>query len=564
MTIKNAFYRLFYIVFLAIFCSATADANPPKATDGKQRAQDMQAPKPGPKLHWPHLKKAQPIKIEELKQRYKWIEQTLHLSSSPAQQSSADLRKYFPDGAMPPPHPFYTLEFQQNLDALTHSRLSAGNQLRLLPNKNSFVRKKELMHAAQKSLFVAVMVFHCDQGGKAYANELIAAKQRGVDVRLMIDGIMRWAAGSCIDKIKRAKIPVLVSTRSLIPSKIDWEMHDKLFVVDADQPNGAVAVVGGQNIGSWYFDSNGVDSNYRDTDIEVRGPVSRDIARRYLRIWQELNPQDASLEGYRARLRDLDLRDAAKKQLGRDNYSDWIDNFTSRAFFTRANSAKKSGPSKAEDAKTKNYIGQSVDQALCRFVWQDPHHQTFHVFDAYTRLAQNSRRHIVMHAIAFDPIGSPRQQTFLQALKDLSMKPGGRVDVITNGPGLVESKTMPAQLGFWFGAMSLNSAYQGIEGSKIHMWAYRSYVHSKVFLFDDAALAVGSFNYDDSAVRCQESALICMNPRLIEQAQQMFARDMSNATEVSLGKEQQLQNQQLRRQQLKIFRKLNKKRHQQD
>lgn len=509
-----------------------ASAEVPAGHQGVDEARAVQADPRRPTVPWPKLGPAKPLDLEALKKRYRWIAETIHLSERPPQRGPVDPRAYFLYGPAQPPHPFYQARFQRQLDNLTHSRMSAGNTLRLLPNSASFARKLQWMHKAQHSLYVAAMVYHCDAGGKAYADALIAAKQRGVDVRLVIDGIMQWAAGNCLRRLRHAGVQVVVSNRSLIPTKIDWEMHDKLFVVDADQAPGAVAIVGGQNIGSWYFDSNGVDSNYRDTDIEVQGPATRAIARRFVQIWQELRPLDASLEGYQAGLQDADLLDAAQARLGANNYPAWLQGLAADPVLTGDASAPT--------------LGQPVDNALCRFVSQDPYRQTFHVFDAYTRLAQTSKRRLVMHALAFDPVGSRRQKAFLQALMDLSAKPDARVDVITNGPGLLQSQTMPSQLGFLFGVQSLNSAYTGIEGTQIHIWAYRSYVHSKAFLFDDAALAIGSFNYDDSATRCQESSLICISPGLIAQAQQMFARDLANASEVSLSPEQRLRSEDLK------------------
>jgi phosphatidylserine/phosphatidylglycerophosphate/cardiolipin synthase-like enzyme len=449
-----------------------------------------------------------PDQVKKLRARYRWINGTLnHQATAPVRQIKS-VDAHFGPRPRADRHPFFSLSFQRGLDRVTHSRLTAGNDLRLLPNGDSGREKFRLMKEARKTLFVATMVFHCDDGGRAFTQALIDAKNRGVDVRLIVDGIMLWAMPPCMGDLNRGGVKVSVSGRSVTPGRVDWEMHDKLFIVDGGTRD-EVAIVGGQNIGTWYFESNGTDDNYRDTDVRVRGPVARQIARRFVSIWRELNPRDATLESYEADLLDADAKDAARGLVGPDHYPAWLDP-----------PAGKKG------------------RGLCRFVVQDPHKETFHVLSAYTSLARYSKKRAVFHALALDPLGSAPQEAFRAELVRLSKRPGAQVDVITNGPGLVESHMLGQQLGLWFGTTSLNNAYLGVEGTPIRLWAHRSYVHSKVFYFDGAAVAVGSLNFDDSAVRCQESALICHDPELIEATEAMFALDFANSTEVSLSKEE--------------------------
>jgi phosphatidylserine/phosphatidylglycerophosphate/cardiolipin synthase-like enzyme len=463
----------------------------------------------GSQAESPALKKRTPRipdigkQVEKLRSRYQWINGTLNHQATEPVASIKSVDAHFGKRPRSENHPYHSLSFQRGMDRITHSALTAGNELLLLPNGKSGAEKFRLMKEARESLFVATMVFHCDEGGKAFTDALIAAQERGVDTRLIVDGIMLWAMPPCMGRLNRAGVKVSVSGRSVTPGRVDWEMHDKLFVVD-----GKTAIVGGQNIGTWYFSSTGTDDNYRDTDIRVVGPATRQIARRFVSIWRDLNPRDASLESYEAQLFDQDARDAAQGFMGSQNYGRWL------------SAGKKKG--------------------LCRFVFQDPHKDTFHVLSAYTSLARYAKERVVFHALALDPRGSAAQEAFRSELVRVSNSPGGQVDVITNGPGLVESHMLGQQLGLWFGTVSLNNAYLGVEGTPIRLWAHRSYVHSKVFYFDGAAVAVGSLNYDDSAMRCQESALICFDDDLIAETEAMFALDFANSTEVSLSRQDAL------------------------
>ncbi len=54
-------------------------------------------------------------------------------------------------------------------------------------------------------------------------------------------------------------------------------MHNKVMIAD-----GAVAVVGGRNIGDHYFGVN-IEGNFRDLDLATVGPIVRDVA--HLRLY---------------------------------------------------------------------------------------------------------------------------------------------------------------------------------------------------------------------------------------------------------------------------------------
>lgn len=397
-----------------------------------------------------------------------------------------------------PQHPTYNGAYQRVLDAHTQSRLTAGNRVKLLKNKASGVEKMALMQRAQKTLYVSALLFHCDDGGKRFAHGLIDAAKRGVDVRLVLDGIGTWAGVGCFQMLRAGGVDLAISTRSITPTSIDWETHDKLFIVD-----GQVAIVGGQNIGSWYFDSNGKDSNYRDTDARIEGPVVQHIARRFAAIWHQLRPSDASMDRYLLAIRDQEARDAKAGLVGQDAYDGWF--------------------------------GPEGPKGLCRFVSQDPQRGTFHVFSAYSSLAEASGQHVRMHALSLEPTGSPKQDRLRDALVRLAQKPEGRVDIITNGPGLSATSSLPPELGRMFGTTFLKNTYDGFSGSPVDVWGHHVYLHSKVFDFDGAWVGIGSFNYDASGLRCQESTLICADPALRSEVDTMWTEDFAMATPLPWG-----------------------------
>ena len=86
-------------------------------------------------------------------------------------------------------HPYLTPSFHHQLDQLTRSHLSAGNTLELLTDDNSYKKKLEMVNSSKFSILMVVMSFECGETGQEMSEALISAKKRGVDVRLIIDGM---------------------------------------------------------------------------------------------------------------------------------------------------------------------------------------------------------------------------------------------------------------------------------------------------------------------------------------------------------------------------------------
>ncbi len=390
-------------------------------------------------------------------------------------------------------HPYYTARFQEELDEATESRLTAGNKARLLPNHTSWETKRVLMAQARETLFATTMVYHCDEGGEAFAQGMIDAARRGVDTRLIVDGIYIPAAQPCLHRMREAGVDVRVSFRSLRPDKLDWEMHEKLFIVDA-----TIGITGGQNVGRKYQDASGFDANYRDTDIRLEGPVVRDMARRFVQLWEMIDPEDASLEPYSRKLDDLERQDRQRGLTGRENYDRWL--------------------------------APGQRRGLCRFVAQDPHLGTFHVWTAYQRYVEAALERVLLTSYALDPNGSPRQEALRDALIALSRRPGARVDIITNGPWFGSAVTVPPWIAKARSTNILARSYQGFQDTPVRIRTYHYFTHAKQYYFDGIAAGVGSFNFDASGNRCQESVVIVMDPDLVRELEALFALDLVNST----------------------------------
>lgn len=161
----------------------------------------------------------------------------------------------------------------------------AGNGLVMLSsNLDAFAARALSARAAHRSLDLMYYIWNDDLTGQLLMRETIAAAERGVRVRLLLDDIgvsgfdkafLALASHPNIElrlfNPTRARENVLRRglEMALRAFSVTRRMHNKAWIVD-----GRVAIVGGRNIGDEYFDA-AEASNFRDLDLLAVGPVVR-------------------------------------------------------------------------------------------------------------------------------------------------------------------------------------------------------------------------------------------------------------------------------------------------
>ena len=162
------------------------------------------------------------------------------------------------------------LPLAQGLDAL-HSRIA-------------------LARNAERSLDVMYYIWHDDVSG-LLLEALRGAAARGVRVRLLVDdngvaGMDHILAAMHAQPNFQVRLFSPSTVRNpkmagyvLYPLRMNRRMHNKAFIVD-----GAVAIVGGRNIGDEYFDV-GDKPSYLDLDVLGVGKVVTDTAAIFDEYW---------------------------------------------------------------------------------------------------------------------------------------------------------------------------------------------------------------------------------------------------------------------------------------
>jgi len=158
---------------------------------------------------------------------------------------------------------------------------------------DALAQRLALIETAEHSIDIQYYIWNADASGHYLANRLIAAADRGVQVRVMLDDINldeRENLLAALDLHPKIEIRIfnpIPSRRGFVKwlnvlsdfSRLNRRMHNKSFTVD-----GVLSIVGGRNIGDEYFDLSD-EVNFRDRDVLVMGTVVIDIQASFLQYW---------------------------------------------------------------------------------------------------------------------------------------------------------------------------------------------------------------------------------------------------------------------------------------
>jgi putative cardiolipin synthase len=168
--------------------------------------------------------------------------------------------------------------------------------LRLLSNSiDALLARLALADRAKYSIDLQYYIFHGDATGKLVAHHLLAAADRGVRVRILLDDLHEGPRDAVLHALAghpnieiRVFNPFYERANSMWGlgkqflgdfSRLNRRMHNKAYIVD-----GAGAVVGGRNIGDEYFDASDA-VNFRDLDILLIGPVVAEVSHVFDLYW---------------------------------------------------------------------------------------------------------------------------------------------------------------------------------------------------------------------------------------------------------------------------------------
>ncbi len=178
------------------------------------------------------------------------------------------------------------LSFTRYSRRVTRRRLEPGNRVEGLVNgEEAYPAMLNAIRTSRTSIGLCTYIFDSDRVGLEFADALAQAVERGVDVKVLVDGMGEKYSRPRITEILTSKG---VPTATFLPwdlcrlnLNVNLRNHRKSLVVD-----GKIAFTGGMNIGVRHLAH--ADDNPKkalDLHFRVQGPIVADIEQVFLEDW---------------------------------------------------------------------------------------------------------------------------------------------------------------------------------------------------------------------------------------------------------------------------------------
>lgn len=428
---------------------------------------------------------------------------------------------------------YFDAGLQREVDRISDTSLTWGNQLELLKNGDSFQEKLRLIRESKKYFFGIVMVLHCDKSGDQLVEELVRARERGVDVKIIHEGLWTTLMNKqCVSRMRDAGINVLLISDVYRPRNFPGVMHNKFYVRDGEE-----AIIGGQNL----MDSENLATSFnhrtRDSDVLIKsGPAVTDLMADYVDLWGKYGSRRKRklIKKYELVIAEKKDAEARAGLRGDANYERW---FSSRD--TRMNGicrvvVQQKGQIKRIAPVNLKYIEAANDS----------------IYATTPKLRYGGKKRF----------GHERYNTQMANALRKKGAEGLRIELISNG---IDGGTGPVtqrvrefkslaktELGSEFNGFIVDAALGIMDRSdvrtnreamlglmtspSIRTWTYFQYIHAKQILFDRTLTSIGSFNLEYfSSETNHEAQMFCLDQKLSQQMEESFALDLANSVPVT-------------------------------
>ena len=218
-----------------------------------------------------------------------------------------------------------------------HAFDPAGSAFHMLAaGEDGFAARMQMARAAKHSLDLQYFIFSADSTGLLLSKAVLAAADRGVRVRILVDDGSTEAGDEQIQVLSahpHIEVRVFNPFRyrghvglfraldfAVERGRVDYRMHNKLFVAD-----NAIALVGGRNVGDEYFQVSPA-AQFADDDVFVAGPLVRKLSATFDDYWnsslaipaQALTRDNSSPTQLQVRRESLDAHWHAAEDSGAD------------------------------------------------------------------------------------------------------------------------------------------------------------------------------------------------------------------------------------------------------
>ncbi|MBS0422421.1 MAG: cardiolipin synthase [Proteobacteria bacterium] len=169
---------------------------------------------------------------------------------------------------------------------ITGRPVEDANDIQILRNgDNAYPQMLAAIDAATSSIALSSYIFRADAAGIPFIEALTRAKQRGVEVRVLIDGYGGgYFTSSTYHRLRRAGVPAARFLHSTLPWRMPFlnlRSHKKILGID-----GRVVYTGGLNIGAENLTRTHPRHPVFDTHFRFEGPVVAQLMDVFAADWQ--------------------------------------------------------------------------------------------------------------------------------------------------------------------------------------------------------------------------------------------------------------------------------------
>jgi putative cardiolipin synthase len=410
------------------------------------------------------------------------------------------------------------------ITALGQGHEGKSGLLMLASNLDAFAARALSARAAGRSLDLMYYIWKRDLSGRLLMAELVAAADRGVRVRLLLDDI---GAASDDPSLLALDAHPLIEVRLFNPTRarpgglrrgaemalrafsMTRRMHNKAWIAD-----GRIAIVGGRNIGDEYFDAS-EGTHFRDLDLLGLGPVADQAGPLFDGYWNSpaalpivalSSAEAAPLQAMKAALRVLAQSKEARPYLDRLRDGVSLPSLLAQRLHWSAQARLLADP-------PQKVLGQEGDNWLMREL---------------APLMASAHEQLRITSPYFVP-----GEAGTAALLALAGR-GVRVSVLTNSLAATDVAAVhggyaPYRLPLLRGGVALHelrasagSASYSLRGSS------NASLHTKAFTVDRRIGFIGSLNFDPRSVSLNtEMGIAFEAPELIAEMDALFAKETS-------------------------------------
>lgn len=172
-------------------------------------------------------------------------------------------------------------------EAAGGTNVVGGNTMRLIGDTNLFIQSLvEDIDNAQHHCHLVFYIFLADYSGQRVAEGLMRAARRGVECRLLLDGVgsNAFLKSELRRQMESAGVNVIealpVNAFRMLFSRIDLRNHRKIVVID-----GVIGYTGSQNVADAEFAPKKRYAPWVDAMIRVEGPLIWDLQVLFIEDW---------------------------------------------------------------------------------------------------------------------------------------------------------------------------------------------------------------------------------------------------------------------------------------